>query len=77
MGEYFRENFHLSTSGHFSTPSLIHTIMSIGSDRIMFAVDYPFEDNMQGARWFDTVDIAENDRVKIGRDNAIKLFGLG
>jgi gamma-resorcylate decarboxylase len=77
MGEYFRENFHLATSGHFSTPSLIHTIMSVGADRIMFAVDYPFEDNMQGARWFDTVDIAENDRVKIGRDNAIKLFGLG
>lgn len=77
MGDYFRANFHLSTSGHFSTPSLIHTIMTLGADRVMFAVDYPFEDNLQGARWFDTADIAEPDRIKIGRDNAIKLFNLG
>jgi 2,3-dihydroxybenzoate decarboxylase len=77
MGDYFRENFHLSTSGHFSTPSLIQAIMTLGADRIMFAVDYPFEDHVQGARWFDTADISENDRRKIGRDNAIRLFGLG
>jgi 2,3-dihydroxybenzoate decarboxylase len=76
MGDYFRTNFHISTSGHFSTPSLIQAIMTLGADRILFAVDYPFEDNMQGARWFDNADIAENDRRKIGRDNAVRLFGL-
>jgi 2,3-dihydroxybenzoate decarboxylase len=76
MGEYLRENFHVSTSGHFSTPSLIQAIMTVGADRIMFAVDYPFENNVQGARWFDTADISENDRHKIGRENAIRLFRL-
>jgi gamma-resorcylate decarboxylase len=76
MGEYFRTNFHISTSGHFSTPSLIQAIMTLGADRIMFAVDYPFEDHMLGAPWFDTADISEPDRIKIGRTNAIKLFGL-
>jgi 2,3-dihydroxybenzoate decarboxylase len=76
MGEYFRENFHLSTSGHFCTQSLIHAIMTVGADRILFAVDYPFEDHMQGASWFDAATIAEPDRVKIGRSNAVALFGL-
>lgn len=76
MTEYFRNNVHISTSGHFCTQSLIHTMLTIGADRILFAVDYPFEDNMQGAAWFDSADIAEADRIKIGRDNAIRLFGL-
>jgi gamma-resorcylate decarboxylase len=77
MGEYFRQNFHVTTSGHFCTQSLIHAILTLGADRVMFAVDYPFEDHAQAAAWFDAADIAEADRRKIGRDNATKLFGLG
>jgi gamma-resorcylate decarboxylase len=76
MGEYFRENFHITTSGNFCTQSLIHAILTIGADRVLFAVDYPFEDHAQGCSWFDMVEIAEADRVKIGRSNAIALFGL-
>ncbi|HTV38503.1 MAG TPA: amidohydrolase family protein [Xanthobacteraceae bacterium] len=77
MGEYFRENFYLTTSGNFSTTSLIQAILTVGADRLLFAVDYPFEDHAQGGAWFDAADIAEADRRKIGRDNAMTLFGLG
>jgi gamma-resorcylate decarboxylase len=76
MGEYFRENFHITTSGNFCTQSLIHAILTIGADRVLFAVDYPFEDHAQAATWFDAADIAEVDREKIGRGNAMALFGL-
>ena len=76
MGDYFRENFYVATSGHFCTQSLIHAILTVGADRVLFAVDYPFEDHMQGCAWFDAAEIAEADRVKIGRNNAIALFGL-
>jgi 2,3-dihydroxybenzoate decarboxylase len=76
MTEYFLTNFWISTSGHFCTQSLIHAMMTVGADRILFAVDYPFEDNDEAAAWFDRVDIALADRVKIGRQNAIELFGL-
>jgi gamma-resorcylate decarboxylase len=77
MAEYFRNNFHITTSGNFCTQSLIHAILTVGADRVLFAVDYPFEDHVQAASWFDAVEIAEQDRVKIGRDNAKALFGLG
>ena len=77
MRDYLRQNFHVTTSGHFSTPSLIHAILTLGADRIMFAVDYPFEDHAQAASWFDAAEIAEQDRIKIGRANAMALFGLG
>ncbi len=76
MAEYFRNNFHITTSGNFCTQSLIHAILTVGADRVLFAVDYPFEDHAQGASWFDAVEIAEHDRIKIGRDNAKALFAL-
>jgi predicted TIM-barrel fold metal-dependent hydrolase len=77
MTEYFRANFRVTTSGHFCTQSLIHAMLTVGADRVLFAVDYPFEDHAQGCAWFDAVEIAEADRVKIGRTNAMALFGLG
>jgi 2,3-dihydroxybenzoate decarboxylase len=76
MTEYFRSNFHISTSGHFCTESLQLAMRVVGVERILFAVDYPFEDNMQGASWFGRAEIAEADRSAIGRGNAIRLFGL-
>jgi gamma-resorcylate decarboxylase len=76
MGHYFRNNFHISTSGNFCTATLLHAILTVGADRVLFAVDYPFEDHMQGCAWFDAAEIAEPDRIKIGRSNARALFGL-
>jgi predicted TIM-barrel fold metal-dependent hydrolase len=48
----------------------------IGSDRIMFSTDWPFENIDHAAIWFDDCTISEADREKIGRTNAIKLFKL-
>jgi len=39
---YFTHNLHITTSGHFSTPTLIHAMTEIGADRIMFSIDYPY-----------------------------------
>jgi 2,3-dihydroxybenzoate decarboxylase len=77
MGGYFRRNFYVTTSGNFCTTSLIHAILTLSADRLLFAVDYPFEDHAQACSWFDASDISETDRRKIGRDNAMALFGLG
>jgi predicted TIM-barrel fold metal-dependent hydrolase len=75
--DYFRSNFHLTTSGHFSTPALVNAITEIGPERVMFSVDYPFEDFSDAAEWFDNAQISEADRLAIGRTNALKLFKLG
>jgi predicted TIM-barrel fold metal-dependent hydrolase len=76
LGEYFRENVYVTTSGNFRTPSLLSTMLEVGSDRILYAVDYPFESFEEACRWFDNCEISENDRNKIGRENARRLFGL-
>ena len=77
VADYFRANFHITTSGHFSTPALVDAIAEIGADRVMFSVDYPFEDFSEAARWFDAAEIGEADRIRIGRTNAMRLFRLG
>jgi 2,3-dihydroxybenzoate decarboxylase len=76
VADYVRTNFHITTSGHYSTPALAATIAELGADRVMFSVDYPFEDISDAADWFDGAPLAESDRSKIGRGNAIRLFKL-
>ena len=74
--EYFLQNFYITTSGNFRTQALINTMLEIGSDRILFSTDYPFEDVGHASLWFDNAEISENDRFKIGRTNALELFKL-
>jgi predicted TIM-barrel fold metal-dependent hydrolase len=73
---YLRSNVFLTTSGNFRTPTLLAAIAEVGVERILFSVDYPFEDTVDAATWFDAAEIAEGDRVKIGRANAAALFRL-
>ncbi|MDE1936401.1 amidohydrolase family protein [Bradyrhizobium sp.] len=76
IGEYFRENFYITTSGNFRTQTLIDAMLEIGSDRILFSTDWPFENIDHASDWFDAAPISEIDRQKIGRDNARALFKL-
>ncbi len=76
LGDYFRTNFHITTAGNFRTQTLIDALLEVGSDHLLFSTDYPFEEIGDAADWFDVASISESDRVKIGRTNAIKLFGL-
>ena len=75
--DYFRDNFVLTTSGNFSTSALDQAIAEIGVDRVLWSADYPFEDISDAAEWFDALALSEEDRRKIGRANAQRLFKLG
>lgn len=77
MSAYMRENVHITTSGNFHDPTFQCAITEMGIDRTLFAVDYPMEVMRDGTSWFDnTPIITEEERVRIGRTNAINLFKL-
>jgi gamma-resorcylate decarboxylase len=76
FGEYLRSNFYVTTSGNFHTPTLTCAIAEMGADRVLFSVDYPFEEVVDAAAWFDKAEISEGDSVKIGRTNAAALFKI-
>jgi predicted TIM-barrel fold metal-dependent hydrolase len=73
---YLQDNFYLTTSGNYHTPSLIGILLELGSDRLMFAADYPFEALEDGAGWLDSVPVSDRDREKIASSNARRLFRL-
>lgn len=74
--DYFTENFHITTSGNFRSQTLIDAILELGSERILFSTDWPFENVDHAADWFDTAPISEADRIKIGRTNSLNLLQL-
>jgi gamma-resorcylate decarboxylase len=76
MSHYLRENFYITTSGNFHTQALTNVILELGTERILYSVDYPYEDVVQAKEWFDQAAISDSDRMKIARTNAQKLFRL-
>jgi 2,3-dihydroxybenzoate decarboxylase len=76
LQDYLCENFYLTTSGIFNDQALITALLTVGADRILFAVDYPYEAIGPAAAWIERAPISENDRRKIAHLNARRLFGL-
>lgn len=74
--DYFAQNIWVTTSGHFSTPTLEYVCKEIGVDRVLFSIDYPYEKFEDGCDWFRSLDgqLSEEDLVKIGYRNAQSLF---
>lgn len=77
LDHYFRNNFYVTTSGDFSSPALSNTIEWMGADRVMFSVDYPWENVPEAVLWFDNIGISYGDWMKIARHNAARVLRLG
>jgi predicted TIM-barrel fold metal-dependent hydrolase len=76
LQDYLCENFYVSTSGFFDDRALISTMQTMGVDRMLFAVDYPYEDMGPACDWIERAPIGEADRRKIAHLNARALFSL-
>jgi 2,3-dihydroxybenzoate decarboxylase len=76
MAEYLTSNFYLTTAGNFRIQTLLNAMLEVGADRILFSIDYPFQDIGRGAAWLNSASISENDRNKIAGLNAGKLLNL-
>jgi 2,3-dihydroxybenzoate decarboxylase len=74
---YFSNNFYITTSGHFHTKPLLEGIEQIGVERVLFSVDYPYEQMDVAGRWFDDIRLDNVTKSKVGRENANRLFSLG
>ncbi len=74
--EYLADNVWITTSGNYHTASLVGILLELGSARVIFAADYPFECLRDGADWIDAVPISDRDRELIGRENARRLLRL-
>jgi predicted TIM-barrel fold metal-dependent hydrolase len=74
--EYFRDHFYITTSGNFSQPALQCAIAELGVERILFAVDWPFQPNGEAVDFIKNAELAPLDREQIFGANARRLLRI-
>jgi len=74
--QYMRDNLLVTTSGNWYEPAFLCTLLALGADNILFAIDWPYEANKTGIEFLRKISISEGDRQKIAHLNAERLLGL-
>lgn len=74
--EYFTEHVHVTTSGFFDHASFAAAVHALGTDRILFSVDYPYSSNDVARAFLDGLPVSSPDRKKIAHGNAERLLRL-
>jgi predicted TIM-barrel fold metal-dependent hydrolase len=74
--EYFKRNFYITTSGVNWHPALKFGIEVLGADRIMFAIDYPYQETMEAVKFMNEAPISDSDKAKIFHGNAERVFRI-
>lgn len=76
---YWKTNLFETTSGNFATPLLKFHMETIGLDRILYSIDYPYVLMEEGAEWINhdvPLHLSPADVLKLKRGRAIELLGL-
>jgi 2,3-dihydroxybenzoate decarboxylase len=74
--EYFQRNVWFTTSGVCADEPLRCSIDTVGLDRVMFSVDYPFERPLEAGEWIEAADLSDDERLKVCYQNAKTLLKL-
>lgn len=74
--EYLKRNLWVTTSGVCSDEPLRCALDSLGEDRVLFSVDYPFENTNHASEWIEGANITDQARQKVCYQNAVDFLGL-
>jgi predicted TIM-barrel fold metal-dependent hydrolase len=74
--EYLRDNLLVTTSGNWYEPAFLCTLLALGADNILFAVDWPYEPNTAGVEFLKKLSISDADREKIAHGNAERILRM-
>ena len=59
------------------TPALKYCIDVLGPDRILWAIDYPYQPSKPAAQWLNGAEISREHREMIFHRNAEHVFHIG
>ena len=76
LQDYLSGNLWVTTSGNVSDQALVTALLTVGSDRVLFATDSPFDMSTHAADWIERAPISERDRRRICFQNAEALFAI-
>ena len=74
--DYLKENVWVTTSGMQWAPAILFCQQVLGVDRVMYAMDYPYQFVPDEVKVTDELPISEEHRTMLYRTNAERVFKL-
>lgn len=77
VSDYIRQNLYVTASGMYSHSYLKRSIEIIGTDRILFSSDYPYQyhPGREARNFLEDVELSNNDKEKFAFANWEQLTG--
>ena len=76
ISEYMRENVYVTTSGMAWAPAIQFCQSVLGMDRVLYAMDYPYQYDPAEVAVQDAMPIGEAEKKLFFQSNAEAVFGL-
>jgi 5-carboxyvanillate decarboxylase len=76
VSDYLRENFYYTTSGMAWTPPILYVQQVMGVDRLMYAMDYPYQFIPEEVNVTDELPISYENLRAFYQTNAERVFKL-
>jgi 2,3-dihydroxybenzoate decarboxylase len=73
---YLKRNLNVTTSGQCDDVPLIAALSALGDDRVLFSIDYPYEDSATAGRFIEHAAIGRVVREKVCSGNARAIMPL-
>jgi 5-carboxyvanillate decarboxylase len=74
--DYVRENIWITTSGMAWEPPILYAQSVLGVDRVLYAMDYPYQFVPEEVTVTDNLPISDADKKKLYETNAVNVFKL-
>jgi 2,3-dihydroxybenzoate decarboxylase len=74
--DYLKENVYITTSGMAWQPPILYCQSVLGADRVLYAMDYPYQFVPEEVKVTDDLPISDLDKKKLYQSNAERVFAL-
>jgi predicted TIM-barrel fold metal-dependent hydrolase len=76
ISHYFRNNIWITTSGQGWEPSIKFCMEVLGPDRVIYAMDYPYQQSADEVAAYDAFDMSAEHKKMLMQTNAESVFRL-
>jgi 2,3-dihydroxybenzoate decarboxylase len=76
VSDYLRRNVYVTTSGMAWEPAIKFCQDVLGVDRVMYAMDYPYQHDIEEVIATDRLDISPRDKKMLFQTNAERVFKI-
>ncbi|HXR95554.1 MAG TPA: amidohydrolase family protein [Rhizomicrobium sp.] len=76
ISDYIKENIPVTSSGMAWAPVIMFMQEVVGMDRVMYAMDYPYQFDIAEVKVTDDMPISDADKKKFYQTNAERIFKI-